>query len=177
MAGFGATTTKQPHTLTPTPTHTKRSTRILTWLTWHEYGEILPNGDAGRCFSNSCGSKGYFYWRDCSENWSEIHDLYASCLATLINQKLIPLFEKITEGLKLVLGENPSVGFICGVKTAIVEHGMSRPGTCCLDAPYELGFTDWGLEVRVKRALPGCINTVFLSYCGSLSFQYECWAG
>ena len=61
-------------------------------------------------------------------------------------------FEPIATGLELVFGQNPSPGFICGMKDAIVIDGVSMPGECCLDAPFELSGNDWGHEVREANA-------------------------
>mmetsp|Transcript_84099 Transcript_84099/g.126082 ORF Transcript_84099/g.126082 Transcript_84099/m.126082 type:complete len:1454 (+) Transcript_84099:272-4633(+) len=55
--------------------------------------------------------------------------------------------EKIQYGLGLVFGERRSTpGYVCGIKSAVVDEGKSLPGTCCLDAPYELGGGDWGFN-------------------------------
>jgi hypothetical protein len=53
----------------------------------------------------------------------------------------------ITKALELVFGDKPSVGFICGIKEAVVNGNEAMPGYCCLDAPYQLDEDQWGREV------------------------------
>jgi hypothetical protein len=42
------------------------------------------------------------------------------------------------------------VGFICGIKEAVVNEAADLPGFCCLDAPYQLDNEDWGNEVSLE---------------------------
>lgn len=57
-------------------------------------------------------------------------------------------FGAMREGLELVFGDRTSTGFICGMKEVIVNDEKEMPGTCCLDAPYELSGDDWGTEYQ-----------------------------
>jgi hypothetical protein len=59
-------------------------------------------------------------------------------------------YNKITTGFELVFGKRPSVGFICGVKEAVVNDGKKLPGYCCLDAPYQLNNSNWGNAVSLE---------------------------
>lgn len=66
-----------------------------------------------------------------------------------LTDKCVPeFFEPISKGLELVFGGKPSVGFICGVRDAIVDDGKQIPGTCCLDAPFQLDGDNWGNEYK-----------------------------
>lgn len=59
-------------------------------------------------------------------------------------------FEAVQHGQQLVLGETSSApGFVCGIANAVVDEDKPVPGTCCLDAPYELSDADWGLSVSM----------------------------
>jgi hypothetical protein len=53
----------------------------------------------------------------------------------------------VTTALELVFGDKPSIGFICGIKEAVVNDNEAMPGYCCLDAPYQLDGDQWGREV------------------------------
>jgi len=66
----------------------------------------------------------------------------------ITEQCLANFFDAISTGLKLVFGENASPGHICGIKDAIKEDKRPVPGTCCLDAPFELDGDNWGHKVR-----------------------------
>lgn len=58
-------------------------------------------------------------------------------------------------------------GFICGIKKeAVVAGGKPLPGSCCLDAPYELDVVNWGPAVRCHIVLAAsvlCSVRVFFS--------------
>jgi len=56
------------------------------------------------------------------------------------------MLEKMENSLKLIFGENPSPGFICGLKTAVVDFGHDFPGTCCLTLPKDQDYELWGLK-------------------------------
>jgi hypothetical protein len=59
-------------------------------------------------------------------------------------------YNTITNGFDLVFGAKSSIGFICGVKEAVVEDGKNLPGYCCLDAPYQLSNAHWGSSVSFE---------------------------
>jgi hypothetical protein len=63
-------------------------------------------------------------------------------------------YKAITKGFELVFGDKPSVGFICGIKNAVVNNEKpipkDLPGECCLDAPYQLDNKNWGNKVSLE---------------------------
>lgn len=59
-------------------------------------------------------------------------------------------YNAITRGVELVFGDKPSVGFICSIKEAVIKDGKSLPGSCCLDAPFQLDGSNWGNAVSVE---------------------------
>ena len=77
----------------------------------------------------------------------------------------LKIFDKIEAGLSLVFGSQPSVGFICGMKDAILHQQKKMPGYCCLDAPFELSGNAWGSPVS---AVPDVDRSVASRY--SLSY-------
>ena len=64
-------------------------------------------------------------------------------------------FAPLQTALELVFGSHTSPGFICGIKDAVVNDGVPMPGTCCLDAPYELDGKNWGQPVSEPYLLLG----------------------
>ena len=65
-------------------------------------------------------------------------------------------FGPIQKALELVFGEKTSPGFICGIKEAVVNEGVAMPGTCCLDAPYELDGDHWGQRKSTLNSALHC---------------------
>jgi hypothetical protein len=55
--------------------------------------------------------------------------------------------DTLQHGIGLIFGEQMNFNFICSLKTAIVDGTKSSPGTCCLDAPYQLNEAYWGQPV------------------------------
>ncbi|CAB9523634.1 expressed unknown protein [Seminavis robusta] len=71
---------------------------------------------------------------------------YYKCVVkkTLEAHNKCDIFAPMQKGIELVFGAKTSPGFICGITQAIVDDGVSMPGSCCLDAPYELEGDSWG---------------------------------
>ncbi|CAB9517957.1 expressed unknown protein [Seminavis robusta] len=71
---------------------------------------------------------------------------YYKCVVdkTLAAHRKCDIFAPMQKGIELVFGAKTSPGFICGITQAIVDDGVSMPGSCCLDAPYELDGDMWG---------------------------------
>ncbi|CAB9521592.1 expressed unknown protein [Seminavis robusta] len=63
-------------------------------------------------------------------------------------------FGPVQTALDLVFGSQTSPGFICGIKDAIVNDGVPMPGSCCLDAPYELDGDLWGQPYDCESNTP-----------------------
>jgi hypothetical protein len=68
-------------------------------------------------------------------------------IGNLTEECIADVFEVVGTGLEFVFGDHPSPGFICGIKDAIVTEGLTIPGSCCLDAPFQLDGDDWGRQV------------------------------
>jgi hypothetical protein len=58
-------------------------------------------------------------------------------------------YNAITQAFELVFGDRPSVGYICGIKRAVVDHGKNLPGECCISAPFQ-SETNWGNAVSLE---------------------------
>jgi hypothetical protein len=84
--------------------------------------------------------KDWNYWRCLME---EIGEAQVECYGDAL--------DVISQSLENVFGAKTSTGFICGIKEVIVEEGGGgadrMPGTCCLDAPYQLDGEKWGRSV------------------------------
>lgn len=65
-------------------------------------------------------------------------------LGNLTEKCIAEFFQPVDTALELVFGEKPSPGFICGIKDRVVHDGKPLPGTCCLDAAYQLYDDHWG---------------------------------
>jgi hypothetical protein len=84
-----------------------------------------------------------------------LHTRYVKIFDDLVEGVADCIFDYIDElqhGLGLVFGEKMNGNFICSIKTAIVDGEKSTPGTCCLDAPYQLNENYWGHRVS------SCLN-------------------
>ncbi|CAB9509313.1 expressed unknown protein [Seminavis robusta] len=95
---------------------------------------------------------------DLNHIWTQIYRNLNSPAVTWTNfdefktrvKKLRKVFSGIENGMKIVFGNKPSVGYLCGVKEAVVRPvsngggGSKFPGRCCLDAGYEHPGDDWG---------------------------------
>jgi hypothetical protein len=87
---------------------------------------------------------------DCYEKDEKKRKLVGeACERECILERREDYYNVITTGLELVFGKRPSVGFICGLKEAVVRDGKKLPGYCCLDAPYQLNNLDWGNAVSL----------------------------
>ena len=81
-------------------------------------------------------------------------------------------FEPIGKGLELVFGEKPSPGFICGIKDAMLEDDKPFPGSCCLDAPFELDGDNWGHAVsRTANMICQSNKKPYLTLCPPARFN------
>ncbi|CAB9517836.1 expressed unknown protein [Seminavis robusta] len=77
----------------------------------------------------------------------EYDDSYDSVAEWLLNTKAASYYEafqRIQLGFDLVFGEKTSVGFLCGIKEAVVAAPEKWPGYCCLSAPFQNEGDDWG---------------------------------
>jgi len=87
---------------------------------------------------------------DNEERLKEFNETMDSFLDSLHEECIGALFgHQIDAALELAFGVEPSPGFICGTKEAIVERNHSMLGRCCLDAPHELEGDAWGHPVSV----------------------------
>jgi hypothetical protein len=87
---------------------------------------------------------------DCYEEDEKKRELVGeACERECILERREDYYNVITTGFELVFGNKPSVGFICGVKEAVVKDKKKLPGYCCLDAPYQLNNQDWGNAVSL----------------------------
>jgi hypothetical protein len=75
---------------------------------------------------------------------------HAACKKKCQTEIYADYYDRITKGFELVFGNRPSVGFICGIKEAVVNHQADLPGYCCMDAPFQLDNANWGNEVSVE---------------------------
>ena len=73
---------------------------------------------------------------------------------TEVAECISDFFGALQHGLELVFGPGVSTGFICGIKNAVKEKGKSLPGSCCLDAPFQLTDDSWGSPVS---EYPNCV--------------------
>lgn len=93
---------------------------------------------------------------DCQEELGGASGLlYDQCLIEKRAESILDCFgdelhDKIQTSLELVFGANSSPGFLCGIKEYVVKSSGTLPGSCCLDAPYELEDDDWGRPVSRK---------------------------
>jgi hypothetical protein len=55
------------------------------------------------------------------------------------------------DAMTLVFGNKTSVGYLCGIKEAIVERNVNITGYCCLDTPTS--SVSWGKSVSVRMCL------------------------
>jgi hypothetical protein len=101
------------------------------------------------CYDACCGLLLGFDASFCDDN-----EAYAEQCATLVCPKPLKdkqkeasaLGKKFQDGLDLMFGDSTSSGYVCGMKQAVLQ-GKPLPGSCCLDAPYQLAGPDWGYAV------------------------------
>ena len=53
-------------------------------------------------------------------------------------------YGQLEYGIQLVFGAQTSPGFVCGILESVKHQNKTLPGSCCLDAPYELSGDQWG---------------------------------
>jgi hypothetical protein len=88
---------------------------------------------------------------DCyKEDADEMDKVNKACTKNCGIERKKDYYNTITKGFELVFGDKPSVGFICGIKEAVVNKGKKLPGECCLDAPYQLDYSNWGNKVSLE---------------------------
>jgi len=89
-------------------------------------------------------------FRDELPKWKSTHDVEKSledhCDACFDKCLGKSFFGPMRESIELVFSDQVSPGHICGVKEAVKNSGQKIPGTCCLDAPYQLEGNDWGFK-------------------------------
>jgi len=93
---------------------------------------------------------------ECKEGFKNLGSGYFKCKVEKRKAAMSECdqFGPIQKALQLVFGANTSPGFICGVKDAVVYDRIPMPGSCCLDAPYELDGDSWGQPVSSDYTAP-----------------------
>jgi hypothetical protein len=116
------------------------------------YGQLEDTRD--RCFTEETKTLS----QDCfSETGSQQNLAFIQCRMDGMGEAHLVcntrhIYEPLLQSVELVFGEQPSKGFICGIKEAVVEDGKRLPGSCCLDAPYEMSGDEWGRPVSHNHA-------------------------
>ena len=104
-------------------------------------------------------------WDDTDDLMKSLEDYYDEFFDTCLGEHF---FVPIRNSIELVFGDQVSPGYICGVKEAVKVGGEKIPGTCCLDAPYQLDGDDWGFKVNQVITCAATVVSSMICFCCNL---------
>ena len=118
----------------------------------YKFAVGITDGNSGRDVHGQLTSSGSGY---VFKSYTEIQSEFSHCLSGFEDdadeQHEMTLecvkdtfYGQLEYGIQLVFGAQTSPGFVCGILESVKHQNKTLPGSCCLDAPYELSGDQWG---------------------------------
>lgn len=126
-----------------------RADRVLHLLKYLK-DDTTPPGSTGAQMASTLWTR-VAALNSADTSFTDDDKAYAKHLYKKHSAAITDTFKAIQHGYDLVFGEKTSVGFICGMKEAVVSDASKWPGQCCLDAPFQESGDDWGRKHECTR--------------------------